>query len=608
MKKEVFAMLNRKYFPFERNSYYFGKLLATKDFEDEQKYFNDKRRFINRLNGANGVLSGFGVIMADDKAIVIQAGCAIDASGREIIIPETKVHKLSTIEGFDALTSDVAYLGVVYNEKPTEEVYSVLSQSEDASSICHNKIVEDYRLVVMDEALVGKIENPLDEYITKILMFSDNDITVTQYIPKYVPVGRDVCVKMTIKKHTHGYAEVSCCYQLHVPGFDTVSGEGSLDIVVNKLQLGYNDEKSFTYYIKPQQHIWGGDSSVTFEVSDFSIQKDESVIPINDNFACKLKPVKTDITSQYLANYYGKSMDKVLKDSYDEHLWIAKINLLRQGTSVLIDTVEGLPFNQYCYNAQQLMHLRSLEEYHPLPTDVTVSHTNDIVASHSDNRNFGMDTTKNTASGVAEIGLGLGYSTKESIFSDEIMHGLGKGAVYVEVGIEYITKSSEDVNSSEIILGDYKIFADNTQNGNERVYKASTAIKVLPERGTFVVGVKLAESSGLISLRIRWYAFKMNEVNKKISHNKKDGGYIVINPDTIVLTPKSTTHITPVFVNMPTEACAYSLVDPEGGTVDNNGVYTASSKEGVYEVKVSAISNPAIYAHAFVIVSQTKKD
>ena len=67
-------MRNRKYYPFERNSYYYGKLLTARDFEAEQRYFNDKRRFVNRLSGANGIVSGLGVIMADDASVILQAG------------------------------------------------------------------------------------------------------------------------------------------------------------------------------------------------------------------------------------------------------------------------------------------------------------------------------------------------------------------------------------------------------------------------------------------------------------------------------------------------------------------------------------------------------
>jgi hypothetical protein len=49
------------------------------------------------------------------------------------------------------------------------------------------------------------------------------------------------------------------------------------------------------------------------------------------------------------------------------------------------------------------------------------------------------------------------------------------------------------------------------------------------------------------------------------------------------------------------------MVDAEGGQIDNNGVYTAPAKEGVYEIRVEAISDPSIYTHAFAIVTQKKK-
>ena len=38
-------MKNMKYFPFERNKYFYGKLLTVDDFETEQRYMNDKTGF-----------------------------------------------------------------------------------------------------------------------------------------------------------------------------------------------------------------------------------------------------------------------------------------------------------------------------------------------------------------------------------------------------------------------------------------------------------------------------------------------------------------------------------------------------------------------------------
>ena len=82
----------------------------------------------------------------------------------------------------------------------------------------------------------------------------------------------------------------------------------------------------------------------------------------------------------------------------------------------------------------------------------------------------------------------------------------------------------------------------------------------------------------------------------------------MVQPDTIVIPPKGSVHIRPVFINMQEEALVYNLMDPEGGKIDNNGMYSAPAQEGVYEVKVSVLGKPDIYTHAFIIVSQRKTE
>ena len=103
-------MFNRKYYSYERNNYYYGKLLTSKDFQNEQGYMNDKRRLINRTLHGTGVVYGMDIVAADDSSIILQSGMALDAGGREIVVPQTQVVKLSTIDGYADLKSNSAYL------------------------------------------------------------------------------------------------------------------------------------------------------------------------------------------------------------------------------------------------------------------------------------------------------------------------------------------------------------------------------------------------------------------------------------------------------------------------------------------------------------------
>lgn len=86
---------------FERNNYYYGKLMTVRDFFSEQCYFNEKRWLINRMILGWGVVCGLDVKRKpidpsdlskgyDDKKVVVTPGLAIDCCGREILVCEER--------------------------------------------------------------------------------------------------------------------------------------------------------------------------------------------------------------------------------------------------------------------------------------------------------------------------------------------------------------------------------------------------------------------------------------------------------------------------------------------------------------------------------------
>jgi hypothetical protein len=71
-----------------RNNYFYGKLMDVPHFEMEQNYLVSQRRLLNRLALGQGVLCGLSVTpSADGKQICVSPGVAIDALGREIVVP-----------------------------------------------------------------------------------------------------------------------------------------------------------------------------------------------------------------------------------------------------------------------------------------------------------------------------------------------------------------------------------------------------------------------------------------------------------------------------------------------------------------------------------------
>jgi hypothetical protein len=147
-------MKNSRYYPFERNRYFYGKLLTVRDFESEQKYFNDKRRMMNRLLFGAGVVTGLQVVAVDDKSVSVEMGAAIDALGREIVVPAPVTLKLSMVDGFtnNEYAKNV-YLCIAYDEKGKEPVHSIANSSVRSEEVSeYNRVLESYRLFVREEA------------------------------------------------------------------------------------------------------------------------------------------------------------------------------------------------------------------------------------------------------------------------------------------------------------------------------------------------------------------------------------------------------------------------------------------------------------------------
>lgn len=106
------------------------------------------------------------------------------------------------------------------------------------------------------------------------------------------------------------------------------------------------------------------------------------------------------------------------------------------------------------------------------------------------------------SSGVFEMSLGNGGESGKSYFSDEIMHGLGNGPVCVEIGIEYISRDNLIQGDREsIILGDGSIFAEDTTVTDDKILSVDQAIKILPDRGTFIVGIRPKVKIGKMGIR-----------------------------------------------------------------------------------------------------------
>ncbi|WGV28006.1 carboxypeptidase-like regulatory domain-containing protein [Halotia branconii] len=146
---------NNSLVSFERNSYFYGKLLTVRDFELEQQYGIEKNHLFNRLVLGKGIVSGLEVgknltIEKDnqqDKILLkvqISQGVALDSFGREIVVSQNISETLSVN------SRGKNYIYIQYKEQPTERV----SQAENG----YARIKETYTVFTSAEVPSAQIK------------------------------------------------------------------------------------------------------------------------------------------------------------------------------------------------------------------------------------------------------------------------------------------------------------------------------------------------------------------------------------------------------------------------------------------------------------------
>lgn len=578
-------MKNSKYFPFERNKYFYGKLLSVDDFELEQRYINDKRRMINRFLHGVGVVAGLYVVRVDEKTISLEAGFAIDSQGREIVVDTPVVKKLSLIEGFENCVEesnkDYVYLCLDYDEEEAGAVHNVAGNAMiQGGEEAYNKIKETYRLYLSDSEPEQENLDKTALYEQSSVLYAQDGIVIRQIIPKYATVGSETEICLEIENTTKKYVAFS--YDLLLECF-TYKGQSSLTVNFNEMQFEKTGKYTISYKIDAMENAYT-EGSVLLNPKSVKMFIDKNEIPVDmKNDAVSIQIVKGDIRNTIIRDYYRTAMDNIVKINSQNRLYLAKLYLLRAGDSYVIDMVENLPFHQCILNQNLSFAL------HQLTIDGLEQGAGIYEKGESNKSRTGKN--KETEKGVSLVhgsywlDLNGGGQKGDRYVSEEIAHGLGFGSVVLKVGIE-----DED---KVITYGSSEIFKDTDP-------MLELAVKVFPEKGTFQIGGRLLEQVIKSGVNIHWTAIMNDEekIEEKVSRK------IFIKPSVLDLATRESYYLEAVCSNMADKTIEWKVKD-NGGSISENGMYTAPNTPGVYEVVAQSTAYPEVKASIFVVVRET---
>lgn len=593
-------MNNSQHFPFERNRYYAGKMLTSNDFQAEQTYFNNKRRFINNLMFGSGIVCGCEVVSLDDLSLLIESGVAIDDYGREIVIESSVVEKLSAIEGFDSLKSNDVTLCMQYMENPVHSVYAV-NQKQSENEYEYNRIVEGYKLFLIDtEEIPPKFELE-DDFFSKGTLYEDDDFRIEIITPSVLCKGKNAKVIVHLEKMSASDRALSYSSVIQVPNFNTPTGEHEFEISFDSVSLAMGDSISKEYWVEVQQTA-AVDSSFILKSGTAKASVDGASTSVISGFSLKVL-LSDKLPRELVSREIGRmSLEMVSMGTNMDYICLAQLKLVRTDSAYIIEEVKEPKVKNYIHVPSQ-SEIRSLYmDFYTKDVSIALNEPS-VVERIAPQKAEDKPEEKGVemASGTFEIPLGDDAVEGQVIYSSEIMHGLGKGNVYVDVGFEYI---AEDItlgrSAKNTVYGDTSLFAE--EGGS--VAKVTTAVKVNNDKGSFIAAVRLEEDPNYIILSGRWVATKFPSGSELDMTEDYTGKTISAETPTVVMGTKESHYFGVKFNNMQESTLEYELTEPGSGEITSEGIYTAPSKEGVYEILIYCADARSIFTYAYAIVKK----
>ena len=595
-------MNNKQYYSCERNNYFFGKLMTVRDFESEQIYMNSKRRLGNRMMGGVGIVSGLDVILVDNKTFSLEPGLALDYMGREIVVPEPYVRRLNVIKGFEEnKDKGVLYLCLKYKEDLKETTFSVANSGKSGGvSEEYNRVDEGYELFLTAEK-PDESELKLEHLVNqRIEVYNAGGIKISIEIGKYV--NPEKCLKATVIFEKEN-VESSVNYSFDLKGEFFKDSNGEKDIKVN-----YQETELSTYKtVKKDIYLYCDASTdamtkIILEKSSFKLNVGKEEIKIDNDIEIPVSIRTIPIRDIVIEEYYSKNFTEIIENVENKYIYLAKFHIVSNQLTYFIESFEKHPFNQYLFSNELISLLQEIggdSKDSPTVNKETIK-KNETVPQVMD---LPEPKADNIVTGVERINLGFNPKVGKSYYSYEFVHGLGEGNVAVVTAIDNKANYLTDERGL-LVFGDKDIFTK--EEISISAPNVTIGAVVNSEKGTVRLGVKLKERTNAQAVDVRWWAFKPVEIKEEeedlvIDENVR----VVITPNNTRIKPLEQVRFEAHIDGAISQEVRWAMAEKNTGTIDNNGLYTAPSKEGVYEVKAYSVKFENKSDSAYVVVSST---
>ena len=300
------------------------------------------------------------------------------------------------------------------------------------------------------------------------------------------------------------------------------------------------------------------------------------------------------------------------RDDLDRHLrgrdlpiYLAKLELIHSAGGVFVGAVTSLPFQQMMTGERDTQaggngeltvttSVRSLE-YWQKP-DVKAVYQPSTGGLHLD---FGIPSPEQydyaVAHGTVDLTMPGGIRVNSRVFSEEIAHGLGAGAVDIRLSVEFVDGAQGE---TALLCGNSEVFK--SKNIKIAPPWVEAAAVVYPERGTMRIGLWLHDTVEGNLVRVHYFAQKPERDTSRILSQRKVS--LKVTPEFSRLSCRGKLQFQAEVVGSEDKSIIWGVKEENSGVIDRNGLYQAPELPGTYEITATAGADEAVSASAFVIV------
>ena len=545
------------------------------------------------------MVCGLGVSASDDSTLLIESGMALDYQGRMVVVEEPLLRKLQMIEGQETLQGqESAYLCLSYDETDVEPVNAVGADT-GASRQC-NMTSEGCRLFLTAQPpeFRGLLEAAGRDNVS--VLYASKELTLVLCAPEAVCAGEEFTVEVLVVKNER---TPPVHFKLEGESAFVDSGDGRIRLAFQESPEEKRRVYTASFQLKARQ-LGGVDSplfpsggEIDLELGSHSyknyIEVDSRCHLCGSQEELEERRQRTDNLERHLRgrdipHLPGQAGTDPLGGQYVPGLGHKPplppaavpggLGCRPAGTagSDHLGAQPGILAEAGCQIGVPAFHRRApLRFRHPRPR---------------------ADSRALRSHGTVDLTMPGGLRVNSRVFSDEIAHGLGPGAVDVRLSVEFADQSAG--GETALYFGNSEVFKGKTAPTTPPWVEA--AALVYPERGTMRIGLWLHDMVDGNRVTVHYFAQKPERDTSRILAQRQVS--LTVTPEFAHVSRRGTLRLQAEVVGSEDKGVQWKVNEEGGGSIDRNGVYQAPEMPGTYEIVAVASADENVRASAFVIV------